>query len=96
MPDNGSPTGPWTLAGYDIALSYGVGPDRHLRATCAACHRQVVVNAAAWLAEGLGGLRLTHFEARLRCLCGARSARLEVWPGPPPEGSAELSIYRFR
>jgi hypothetical protein len=90
------PGAPWDVRSYALSLSHGVGPDRHLRAACTACERRVVFDPAPWVDQGLAGLPLTAFEARLRCVCGARRARLEIWPGPPSPGPPEVSIYAFR
>ncbi len=87
----------WDLGGYAVCLSHGIGPDRHLRAACGVCGRRVVFDARQWVEQGLAGLPLIRFEARLRCVCGARRARLEVWSGPPPAGCPpDRTIYAFR
>jgi len=92
----GRPASAWTRVGYNFSLAHGVGPDRHLRARCSHCERNVVFDPGAWLEQGLGGLPLTHFEERLRCACGARRASLEIWSGPAPPLPEDRSIYAFR
>jgi hypothetical protein len=90
------PCRPWGLVGYNLPLAHGVGPDRHLRARCASCARLVVFDPAPWIAARLGSLPLASFETRLRCLCGARRASLEIWTGPAPGHAGDNSIYAFR
>jgi hypothetical protein len=90
------PSRPWGYCGLDLPLAHGVGPDRHLRASCRSCGRQVVFDPTPWIGERLGGHRLTWFESRLRCLCGGRSARLEIWTGPAPTTELGAGIYPFR
>jgi len=98
MPDGVEEQGAaWDLGGYAVCLSHGIGEDRHLRAVCAVCDRRVIFDPAPWVAQGLCGLPLTSFESRLRCVCGARRARLEVCSGPAPDGGgADRTIYAFR
>ncbi len=98
MPDGVEERGaPWDLGGYAVCLSHGVGKDRHLRAACAVCGRRVVFDPLPWIEQGLAGLPLRSFEGRLRCVCGARRARLEVWSGPSPQDALpDRSIYAFR
>jgi hypothetical protein len=97
MADSSSEEGrPWGLVGFSFALSHGVGPDRHLRASCSYCGRRVVFDPSPWIAQHLGALPLRSFETRLRCACGARSATLEIWSGPAPAEGQNWSIYAFR
>lgn len=42
------------------------------------CGRQAVLDPASWLAQGLARQPLASLETRLRCICGAREARLEI------------------
>ncbi len=68
-------------------LEGAVSQGRWLLAVCR-CGASGAVDAGPWLRDGLGGLRLAVFEARLRCQCGARQARLtklgEVSPTAGP------------
>ena len=78
-----------------LPLSHGVGEDRHIRALCG-CGAAAVVDPAMWIAEGLGGARLSSFEDRMRCgACGARSVPLQVWYGRA-RPSFQSMIYVFR
>ena len=43
----------------------------------------VEFDATAWLDRRLGDVSMINFTDRLRCLCGRRQGRFEVWPGPP-------------
>jgi len=63
-------------------LAECVGPDRHLRTICG-CGEMAEFDAAAWLERRLGDLSMVNFTDRLRCPCGRRQGRFEVWPGPP-------------
>lgn len=78
-------------------LSDALDRGRHLVARCASpsCRRTSPCDPGPWLAEGLGGLPLAAFSERLRCVCGARQADLEVRPGPPPS-VAHRDLYVFR
>ncbi len=62
-------------------LAECVGPDRHLRTICR-CGEMVEFDATAWLDRRLGELAMVNFTDRLRCPCGGRQGRFEVWPGP--------------
>jgi hypothetical protein len=63
-------------------LAETVGYDRHLRTICA-CGAVAEFDPEAWLARGLGARMVAEFSGSLRCPCGRRHARFEVWPGPP-------------
>ena len=76
------------LAAADISSS-------RLWARCG-CGRESTINPAPWIAQGLGRQAVETLEGRLRCLCGARRARLEVRPlAETPTGGAG-GIYIFR
>lgn len=66
-----------------------VGEDRHLRAYCA-CGEVTSFDAEAWLLRGLAFLRMSEFSGRLRCPCGNRHARFEVWPGSLEESGLRM------
>lgn len=48
-----------------------------LWARCA-CGREACIDPAQWIGQGLGRQPLPRLEPRLRCVCGARRARLEI------------------
>ncbi len=59
------------------------------------CGREAVIDPGAWVGQGLSRQATAHLETRLRCVCGARRARLEI------RGLAEApamtgGIYVFR
>ena len=59
------------------------------------CGAQGVVDVRGWLAQGLGQLRLSCLEGRMRCVCGARQVQLIA--GENPVAGARCSaIYVFR
>jgi hypothetical protein len=62
-------------------LAECVGPDRHLRTICG-CGEMAEFDATAWLDRRLGDFSMVNFTDRLRCPCGRRQGRFEVWPGP--------------
>lgn len=53
----------------------------------AACRAAGPVDIGPWLGQGRGGPPLASLENRLRCICGARRARLTC---APPHGAAVL------
>lgn len=67
-----------------LRLLQSVGRNRHLMALCSApmCGRSAPCDPTPWVAEGLGGMPLRTFSERLRCVCGGRSAALDIRPGP--------------
>lgn len=62
-------------------LAECVAPDRHLRTICG-CGEMAEFDATAWLERRLGDFSIVNFTDRLRCPCGRRQGRFEVWPGP--------------
>lgn len=68
------------------ALDLAFGEPRLTRATAArsslwarcGCGREAAVDPKPWLAQGLGRQNVDELEDRLRCLCGARRAQLEI------------------
>lgn len=71
-----------------------LGDHRHLIARCA-CGRTAPCDPARWIAQGLGDLPLHAFATRLRCVCGARQAELELGLGPCAP-TPHPAIYAFR
>ena len=57
------------------------------------CGARAAIDAGPWLAQGLGDAPLMRLEPRLRCVCGARQARLR--PGPAGATSRRGPIYPF-
>lgn len=80
-----------------LCLGHAVGPDRHLRARCPSCGAQAILPAKSWVERREGGVSLDALGARMRCLCGGRWARMEVWHGPEPEAASlgQARIWRF-
>lgn len=68
-------------AAGDRTLAECHGPDRRLRTVCA-CGVVAGLNPEAWLTRRLGWRPVRSFSGSLRCPCGRRHARFEVWPGP--------------
>ena len=66
-----------------------------LWARCA-CGREALIDPAPWLAQGLGRQPVDALEHRLRCLCGARRARLEVRGLAAAPQGATGGIFVFR
>jgi hypothetical protein len=65
-----------------------------LWAVCS-CGREAVIDPQPWVGQGLARQATAHLETRLRCLCGARRAHLEIRglaEAPPRTGG----IYVFR
>ena len=58
-------------------LARATTPRSSLWARCS-CGREAAVDPKPWLAQGLGRQHVDDLEERLRCLCGARRARLEI------------------
>ena len=57
---------------------------------------QAVIDPRPWVGQGLGRQATAHLETRLRCVCGARRARLEIRGlSEAPTGGAG-GIYVFR
>ncbi|MBS0332709.1 MAG: hypothetical protein JSS35_08085, partial [Proteobacteria bacterium] len=69
-------------------LNQAVLPRSSLWAVCA-CGREAVIDPKPWVAQGLARQAVSSLETRLRCLCGARRARLEIRGlGEAPENGA--------
>ena len=70
-------------------------PRSSLWALCR-CGREARIDPAPWIAQGLGRQSVVHFETRLRCLCGARGARLEIrgLAEAPQDGAGGIFVFR--
>ena len=60
------------------------------------CGREAVVDPRPWIAQGLSRQILHDLEERLRCLCGARRARLEIrgLAEAPGDGAGGIHVFR--
>jgi hypothetical protein len=60
------------------------------------CGREAVIDPRPWVAQGLGRQATAHLETRLRCLCGARQARLEIrgLAEAPQDGAGGIYVFR--
>jgi hypothetical protein len=76
-------------------LSQAVLPRSSLWAVCA-CGREAAIDPGPWVAMGLGRQATSNLETRLRCLCGARRARLEIRGLAEAPGRGAGGIYAFR
>lgn len=96
MPD-GSPTFP-DVHDAPILLSACNRPGARLHARCPApgCGAEGDIDPAHWLRQGLGWAPVRAFETRLRCVCGARRARLELREAEPGARIAPGPIHVFR
>lgn len=74
-------------------LDDAVRPGHSLAAHCV-CGRSNSVDPHTWLSLGYGWRALEDLSGRLRCVCGARAARLTDEAAPAVAG--ERSIYIFR
>ena len=78
-----------------VRLAAANTPSLRLWARCG-CGRESPISPGLWIAQGLGRQAVEALEDRLRCLCGARRARLEIRPlAETPKGGAG-GIYVFR
>lgn len=76
-------------------LSQALTARSSLWAVCR-CGREAAIDPRPWVGQGLGRQATAHLETRLRCLCGARRARLEIRGlGEVPRNGAG-GIYVFR
>ena len=66
-----------------------------LWAVCA-CGREAVIDPKPWVAMGLSRQATASLETRLRCLCGARRARLEIRGLGEVPGAGAGGIFAFR
>jgi hypothetical protein len=79
----------------EARLGWATAARSSLWARCA-CGREATIDPRPWLAQGLGRQRLHELEPRLRCVCGARRASLEVrgLAEAPNGGAGGISIFR--
>jgi len=82
--------------GYGAArLGWATAARSSLWARCA-CGREAVIDPKAWIAQGLGRQVLHDLEDRLRCVCGARRAGLEIRGLAEAPGAGAGGIHIFR
>jgi len=76
-------------------LDQALFPRSSLWAVCR-CGREAPIDPAPWVAQGLKRQSTAQLEERLRCLCGARSAHLEIRGLSPAPSRGAGGIYVFR
>ncbi len=76
-------------------LSQALAPRSSLWAICR-CGRQSLIDPKIWVGQGLARQATANLEARLRCLCGARRARLEIRGLAEAPRGASGGIFVFR
>lgn len=88
-------TRPAPAADLRMTLSELNGSNHALWARCevVSCGARAPIDTAAWERRGLAEARLADLEPRLRCVCGARRARLSA--GPPVATYGRGPIYPF-
>ncbi|HEY8003109.1 MAG TPA: hypothetical protein VIE16_02720 [Phenylobacterium sp.] len=60
------------------------------------CGREAVIDPRPWVGQGLARQATANLETRLRCLCGARRAHLEIRGLAEAPQGATGGIYVFR
>jgi hypothetical protein len=76
-------------------LSQAMATRSSLWAICR-CGREAVIDPHPWIRQGLGCQATANLENRLRCLCGARRAKLEIRGLAEAPFGATGGIYVFR
>ena len=76
-------------------LSQALSARSSLWAVCR-CGREAPIDPRPWVGQGLARQATAHLETRLRCLCGARRARLEIRGLSEAPASGAGGIYVFR
>jgi hypothetical protein len=92
MADDGGAWGEILRSG-EVCLAVASRPPSHLWAQCR-CGRRAMVNPGPWIAQGLGRQAVETLEDRLRCLCGARRARLEIREEAETPGGGGIYVFR--
>ena len=83
----------WTYG--EARLGWATAARSSLWARCG-CGREAVVDPKPWIAQGLSRQILHDLEERLRCVCGARRARLEIRGLAEAPGNGAGGIHIFR
>lgn len=79
----------------EARLGWATAARSSLWARCA-CGREATIDPRPWIAQGLGRQTLHELENRLRCLCGARRAGLEIRGLAEAPGGGAGGILVFR
>lgn len=76
-------------------LGQAVAARSSLWAVCR-CGREAAIDPGLWIGQGLARQATAQLETRLRCLCGARRARLEIrgLSEVPQGGSGGIYVFR--
>ena len=83
------------LAYGEARLGWATAARSSLWARCG-CGREAVVDPKPWIAQGLSRQVLHDLETRLRCVCGARRASLEIRGLAEAPGHGVGGIHMFR
>ncbi len=76
-------------------LSQALTARSSLWAVCG-CGREAMIDTRPWVGQGLARQATAHLETRLRCVCGARRARLEIRGLSEAPAAGAGGIYVFR
>ncbi|MBL8556445.1 MAG: hypothetical protein JNL41_19380 [Phenylobacterium sp.] len=79
----------------EARLGWATAARSSLWARCG-CGREAVVDPRPWIAQGLGRQLVRDLEHRLRCVCGARQAQLEIRGLAEAPGNGAGGIHVFR
>ncbi len=83
------------MAYGEARLGWATAARSSLWARCG-CGREAVVDPRPWICQGLSRQILHDLEERLRCVCGARRARLEIRGLAEAPGAGAGGIHVFR
>lgn len=76
-------------------LGHTLAARSSLWAVCG-CGREAALDPQPWLGQGLARHRVEDLQDRVRCQCGARSAKLEIRGLAEAPQGATGGIYIFR
>lgn len=79
----------------EARLGWATAARSSLWARCG-CGREAVVDPRPWIAQGLSRQLVRDLEHRLRCVCGARRATLEIRGLAEAPGNGAGGIHVFR
>lgn len=79
----------------EARLGWATAARSSLWARCG-CGREAVIDPRPWIAQGLGRQLVQDMEHRLRCVCGARRAQLEIrgLAEAPGRGAGGIHVFR--